>query len=127
MITFFCPQCWKEIKEEDRKCPYCDADITEHEKKDFEDKLINALKHPERETVRRVVWILGRLKSIKAVMSLVKLFHETDNPFLKREILESLSEIGTEEAKEFIKSSLHSEISTVRKKANEIISNRNLI
>lgn len=122
MMTFFCPHCWKEITEKDRLCPYCGSDITEHEKKDFIEKLINALTHPERETVKRAVWILGRLKSNKAVEPLIELFQKTDNPFLKREILDSLSEIGTEKAIAFIKKTLSSEIAIVRKKAEELAS-----
>ncbi|GAB4413387.1 MAG: hypothetical protein OHK0032_09440 [Thermodesulfovibrionales bacterium] len=121
MITFFCPKCWKEIEEKDRKCPHCGADIIEHEKKGFEEKLINALKHPERETVHRAVWILGKLKSEKAVNPLIKLFEQSDNPYLKREILDALFEIGSPDAMAFIMKSLKSETSIVRRKAEEII------
>ncbi len=120
-MTFFCPECWKEIKEKDRKCPHCGAVISEHEKRSFEDKLINALRHPERETVRRAVWILGRLKTTKAIQPLIRLFQQSDNPFLKMEILDALNEIGTFDAMTFIKQSLSSEISVVRKKAKEIV------
>lgn len=123
-MIFFCPTCWKEIKGDDKRCPYCASDITEHEKKSFEDKLINALRHPERETVQRAVWILGALKSIKAVKPLSILFKETDNPFLKIEILNSLSEIGTPDAIDLIVSVLDSEESILRKKAREIIEKR---
>ena len=123
-MIFFCPTCWKEIKGDDERCPYCGSDITEHEKKSFEDKLINALRHPERETVQRAVWILGALKSIKAVKPLSILFKETDNPFLKIEILNSLSEIGTPDAIDLIVSVLDSEESILRKKAREIIEKR---
>ncbi len=90
-MVFFCPVCWKEINQEDKRCPYCGSDVTEHERKSFEEKLINALKHPERETVQRAVWILGKLESIKAVKPLTVLFEHTDNPFLKIVILDSLS------------------------------------
>ncbi|MFN3395403.1 MAG: HEAT repeat domain-containing protein [Thermodesulfovibrionales bacterium] len=121
MITFFCPKCWKEIKRGDRKCPHCGADITAHERKSFEEKLINALKHPERETVQRAVWILGRLKSHRAVNPLIRLFEQSDNPYLKREILDALFEIRLDDAMAFIMKSLKSEISIVRKKAEEII------
>lgn len=126
-MTFFCPICWKEVKREDRKCPYCGADITGHEKKGFEEKLINALRHPERETVQRAVWILGKLKSIEAVKPLIRLFEQSDNPFLKREILDTLFEIGDPDAMAFIVKSLKSEISIVRKKANEIIEKRHYV
>lgn len=120
-MIFFCPQCWKEIKGGDRKCPYCGADITEHEKKGFEEKLINALRHPERETVQRAVWILGRLKSIVAVKPLIDLFEKTDNPFLKTAILNALGEIKTQDALDFILKSLNSEVSMVRIRARAII------
>ncbi|MFN3505067.1 MAG: HEAT repeat domain-containing protein [Caldimicrobium sp.] len=121
MITFFCPHCWKEVAQDAKRCPYCGADITEFDKKSFEEKLIDSLNHPIRDTVQRAVWILGRLKSYRAVNPLIKLFEQSDNPYLKREILEALYEIGVEEGIEFIKKALKSEISMVRKKAEEII------
>lgn len=120
-MTFFCPGCWKEIDKKDRICPYCNADIHVHERKGFEEKLMNALRHHEPETVRRAIWILGRLKSREAVRPLIELFEETDNPFFKIEILDALAEIGTEDSIGFIKKSLHSETGIVRKKAEEII------
>lgn len=121
MVTFFCPGCWEEITGEDKKCHYCGADITEHERKGFEEKLINALNHPERETVQRAVWILGRLKSVKAIEPLKGLFEQTDNPFIKIEILNTLDEIATQEAVDFIAKSMNSEVSMVRRIAREII------
>jgi len=123
-MVFFCPVCWKEIREDDERCPYCGSDITEHEKKSFKDKVINALRHPERQTVQRAVWILGKLRSIKAVDPLKILFEQTDNPFLKIEILNALGEIGTQDALDLIVNALDSEIRIVRKRAKEIIERR---
>lgn len=119
-MTFFCPKCWREIKRDDKRCPHCGADITEHEKKGFEEKLINALNHPERETVQRAVWILGQLKSIEAVQPVIKLFEQTDNPYIKVEILDALDQIGTAESRSFVIRSLDSEIAIVRRKAKEL-------
>lgn len=123
-MTFFCPICWKEIREDDERCPYCGSDITEHERKSFEDKLINALRHPERETVQRAVWILGKLKSIKAVGPLKMLFEQTDNPFLKIEILNAFGEIATQDTIDLIVNALDSDISIVRRKARELMEKR---
>jgi len=120
-MVFFCPRCWKEIKGEDKKCPHCRADITEHEKKSFEEKLINALNHPERESVERAIWILGRLRSVKAVTPLISIFENTDNPFLKIAILNALSKIATEDSVKFIVKALNSEVGIVRGRAKEII------
>ena len=123
-MVFFCPMCWKEIRGDDKRCPYCGSDITEHHKKSFEEKLINALRHPERETVQRAVWILGKLKSVKAVDSLKNLFEQTGNPFLKIEILNAFGEIATQDALDLIVNTLDSDISIVRRKAREIIERR---
>ncbi|MDA8157223.1 MAG: HEAT repeat domain-containing protein [Actinomycetota bacterium] len=120
-MIFFCPVCWREIKADEKKCPYCGADIAEHEKKNFEEKLINALKHPERETVKRSVWILGRIKSVKAVEPMKELFGRTDNPFMKLEILNSLKEIGTTYALDFISEVSRYEKGIVMKKAKELM------
>lgn len=59
-MTFFCPVCWKGIQATDRICPSCGVDISAYENKVFEEKLINALRHTERETVQRAVYILTR-------------------------------------------------------------------
>lgn len=120
-MTFFCPICWKEIKGINRICPCCGADTSGYEDKDFEEKLINALRHPERDTVQRAVYILGRLKSIKAAKSLLALFKQTDNIFLKIEILNTLNEIGVPEAKEFIIKVIDSEAGIVKRKAKELM------
>jgi HEAT repeat protein len=126
-MVFFCPACWKEIESDDKMCPYCNADVTKHEGKSFEEKLINALKHPEQETVQRAVWILGRLNSVGAFEPLAKLFEQTDNPFLKVEILDSLNAIKTPDAIDVIIKALDSMESIVRQKAKEIIERKQYI
>jgi HEAT repeat protein len=120
MATFFCPSCWKEIREEDKKCPYCHADLAGYQEKTFEEKLINALTHPERETVRRAVYILGRLKSVLAVKDLRALFDRTGDPYVKRETLEALDRIGTEEAVDLIRKAVKSDMAIVRRKAADL-------
>ncbi|MDA8156737.1 MAG: HEAT repeat domain-containing protein [Actinomycetota bacterium] len=120
-MVFFCPACWREIKADDDRCPHCGADIKQHEKMDFEGKLINALKHPEPETVLRAVWVLGRIKSDKAIKQLISLFGQTSDPFLKVIILEALARIDTPEALGFIIRSVDSEVAMVRTKARELL------
>src|SRR4030067_1237851 len=86
-MTFFCPVCWKEIRQVDTICPCCNAHLPEYENKHFEEKLINALRHPERETVQRAVYLLGKRKSVKAAKPLLDLFKQTNNTFLQIAIL----------------------------------------
>ncbi len=125
-MTFYCPACWKEIGEEDKKCPHCGSDITEHEKKSFDEKLIQALGHPIRETAAMAVWILGERKISESVVPLIRLFEQTDNPFLQRAILDALDKIGTEDALNFIMESLDHHISMVRRRAWEIMDAREM-
>lgn len=123
-MTFFCPVCWKEVKRENWRCPSCGANITEYERKGYEEKLINALNHPGRETVGRAVWILGNLKSVKAIRPLKDLDERTDNPYLKIEILKSLDEIGTEGAVGLIARVAGSGMRVVRDRARELLKKR---
>ncbi len=83
--------------------------------------MINALKHPERETVQRAVYILGRLKSVKAVKLLFMLFKQTDNTFLKLEVLNTLNEIGVPEAREFLMKAIDSDVGIIKRMAKELI------
>lgn len=69
---------------------------------DFVKKLINARKHTDTGMVQRAIYILGKLKSTKAVQPLSELFKQTDNTLLNIEILDSLEEIGAREAKNLI-------------------------
>jgi HEAT repeat protein len=121
MITYFCPFCWNEIKETDKVCPYCHSELSGYYNKNFEEKLINALNHPERETARRAAYILGRLKSANAVKKLVELFGLTTDPYIKMEILEALYNIGTDEADAFVRKAAGSDVAVIRRKARELL------
>lgn len=72
-MTYFCITCLKETKEITRICPFCGVDLSKYRKRHIEKTLINALRQKETETVRQAVYILGRLKSSKAVQHLSKL------------------------------------------------------
>lgn len=88
--------------------------------------MINALRHKERETVQRAVYILGRLKSVKALQPLFDLFRQTDNTFLKIEILNTLNEIGVMEAKEFLMKAIGSDMGIIKRMAKELINIRGI-
>ncbi len=83
--------------------------------------MIHALRHTERETVQRAVYILGRLKSVKALQPLFDLFRQTDNTFLKIEILKTLNEIGVMEAKKFLMKVISSDMDIIKRMARELI------
>lgn len=101
-MTYFCITCLKETKGITRLCPFCGVDLSRYRKKHIEKALIHALRQKETETVRQAVYILGKLKSGKAVPHLSKLYKRTNNTLLKMEIIDSLNEIGKPGARKFI-------------------------
>jgi HEAT repeat protein len=120
-MTFFCPFCWKEIPPDTRKCPHCGREISEAQKRSFEEKLLAALEHPERETVKRAVWILGKIKSRKSTAPLIRLFRRTGDPYLKAEILGALAEIGEPEGIEFLREVMLADKGVVGKRAARLL------
>ncbi|MFN3533122.1 MAG: HEAT repeat domain-containing protein, partial [Candidatus Brocadia sp.] len=77
--------------------------------------------HRERETVQRAVFILGRRKSVKALQPLFDLFRQTDNTFLRIEILNTLNEIGVPKAKKFLMKVINSDVGIIKRMAKELI------
>ncbi len=123
-MTFYCPACGEERQEDVGICPHCGADITSFDQKGFDEKLIQDMHHPERETVRMAVRTLGKRRIDETTAPLVRLFEETDNLFLQREILDALDNIGTEDALNFIMESVEHHVSMVRRRAWEIMDTR---
>jgi HEAT repeat protein len=92
-MTYFCPECWKEIPSSSKQCPYCRADLTSIDRSPYKDKLIRALRHPEPETRTRAVEILGQIKAREAVVPLRELLNDTSDPYLIGSVIKALSEI----------------------------------
>lgn len=70
-ITRFCPECWAELPmEEGAACPACGASLAEE--RSFFEKLLRALRHPERTRAATAAVILGQLGDPRAVPSLIE-------------------------------------------------------
>jgi HEAT repeat protein len=70
-ITRFCPECWAELPAaEQAVCPACGASLTEE--RDFFEKLLRALWHPERTRAATAAAILGQLGDPRAVPPLIE-------------------------------------------------------
>lgn len=95
VICFFCPACWLEVPEEARLCPRCGADMEAVQRgRDFVEKLIAALDHPEPETRARAALILGLRGERRGVAALVRAVREGRDPFLVEAAVEALGRIG---------------------------------
>jgi HEAT repeat protein len=125
-MRFYCPRCWRDFAKDVPICPHCGLDIREFWKsKDYVEKLIIALEHPEKETPIRAAWLLGRLKDTRAVPPLIDLVKKTENVYIARAAVKALGEINTPEAHEFLGTLAHHQAKMVRDEARRMLSGRN--
>jgi HEAT repeat protein len=97
-MTYFCPQCWKEIAEDLSICPHCGADQLVLRNESFVRKLVRALRHPEPETPIRAASILGQLRAVKAIPELAQVMKTSHDPYIAAACAKALEAIGTVEA-----------------------------
>ena len=78
-MHFFCPNCFRELKNKTDTCPYCGFNIGDYQRTvPYENRLIHALNHPVREVRMGAIISLGNMKSEKAVKPLIE--HSMENP-----------------------------------------------
>ncbi len=119
---FYCPRCCKDFGEDVARCPHCGFNIHElWNSKDYVEKLILALDHPEPSTAVNAAWVLGRLKDSEAVDALINLVKKTQDVYVARAAARALGEIGTEEALQFLATLVHHPAEIVRQEAMTIL------
>ncbi|HMN49758.1 MAG TPA: hypothetical protein PKD67_11510 [Ignavibacteriaceae bacterium] len=89
-MTYYCINCWHEIKKDTVVCPHCGYDQKEAANISFTDKLIKSLEHPEPETPIRAALILGELKISKAVPELIFRLKSEKDPYIIKAFTEAL-------------------------------------
>jgi len=62
----YCPVCAAPIGPDAKNCPRCKADIDEWDRKNFVEKLIDALTHPLSEVRMRAIIVLGNRREKRA-------------------------------------------------------------
>jgi hypothetical protein len=125
-MRFFCPRCWRDFDKDLRICPQCGLRIREFwESKDYVEKLIIALEHPEKETPIRAAWLLGQLKDSRAVQPLIDLVNKTDDVYIARAAVHALGEIDTPAARQFLSTLANHPAKMVRDEVQQILSGRN--
>jgi HEAT repeat protein len=101
MIFFYCPNCWSRIKEDEKVCHECNAEIEAFDHLSYFEKLVRALNHSERTTRIRAAYILGELKDKRAVKPLAKNLngaHGIRDIFFEEAVVIALGKIDGEEA-----------------------------
>lgn len=119
---FFCPNCWKEIDGKTIICSYCEYDISEYTKLSYEEKLINALRHPVRENRMMAIRLLGELRSTAALPSFAEILETEDDYYVITVIILALNKIGNEECGKMIRRLKTHKSRLVRKTATEALS-----
>lgn len=117
-MRFYCPKCWQDFGDDFQRCPRCGLDILAYSNtKDWVGKLIDALEHPEPETVIRVVGILGTLRNARAIAPLIRLIQKTKDVYVARAAIGALSRFDTAESRRFLKKVASSHPASVIRKA----------
>jgi soluble P-type ATPase len=103
-MWYFCPNCWSDFVENLTHCPCCGQNIEEFwQTKDFVEKLIVALDHPEPETPIRAAWILGKLREERAIDPLISLIERTQDVYIACEAIKALSQLDNRRTRQFLK------------------------
>ena len=122
----YCPRCWRDFDQDMPICSHCGLDIREFwRSKDYVEKLILALHHPEKETPIRAAWLLGRLKDTRAVTPLIDLVKKTEDVYIARAAVQALGEIDTPEVRQFLGTLAQHHAKMVRDEVQRILSGRN--
>ena len=118
MVTFYCPGCWHDFDEDLVRCPDCGLVIHEFwESKDYFEKLIVALRHPEPTTPIRAAWLLGKIKDPRAVVALIDIVKGTKDFYLAREAVKALGAIDTIQARYFLRTLADHPVRMIRAEA----------
>lgn len=122
MVRFYCPKCWSDFAENLDQCAQCGLDIEQFwASKDYVEKLILALNHPEKTTPIRTAWILGKLREPRAAKALNELIEKTDDVYLVVAAVKALGEIGTPDAMTSLEALLQHPAKMVREACRKIL------
>jgi HEAT repeat protein len=96
-MTFFCINCFAELRSATETCPRCGAEQS-RDVRDFAAKLRAALAHPVAEIRRRAIFLLGKKCVTEGVDDLVRVVESETDPFLVEETAGALGRIGGDQA-----------------------------
>jgi len=100
-MIFYCPNRWTRVKEEEKVCPECKADIEPLDHRSYFEKLISALNHSERTTRIKAACILGELRGRRAIKSFAQVVSKAGgikDVFLIEMVAVALGKVDGEEA-----------------------------
>jgi HEAT repeat protein len=122
MVTFYCPNCWAELRGNEETCPECGYKLENFETLSYEEKLIEALHHPVAQRRNMAAQVLGNLNSQRALQEFAKIMdEETEDYYLNRAILLAAAKIEYPERKQILMKGLKHSSPMIAKLAQELI------
>jgi len=113
-----CPSCWRVVPVAADRCPTCRADLRGLDEREYGQKLVGALDHPDRETVMRVAAILTARQDESASPSLIAaLKRYWSEPYVAAAIVQALGQLPGSAARNAVQEALGHESVIVRAKA----------
>jgi HEAT repeat protein len=121
-MRYYCPRCWQDFPEDVPRCPDCGLEIHQFlSEKDYVEKLILGLDHPQQDTPIRAASILGGIGDVRAVQPLIALIKRTKDVYIATAAVRALGQIGTPEAYDFLQTLRHHEARMVEEAAADVL------
>ncbi len=93
MLTFYCPNCWRRVREDTVLCPHCGFDLSKIETLSYDEKLLLSLKHSVSEYRITAARILGQHGTVSALPEFKRIIETEHDYYLLKEVLYALLNI----------------------------------
>lgn len=97
-VVFYCRNCWTRVKEDEKVCHQCEANIETLDYRSYFEKLVSALHHPERTTRIRAAYNLGELRDRRAIKPFAEVISKASDVFFLEMVAVALGKVGGAEA-----------------------------
>jgi DNA-directed RNA polymerase subunit RPC12/RpoP len=122
MLTYYCPNCWAIVSEDQQTCPNCGYILDKFKEFTFEDKLLAALRHSVPERRIMAAQILGNRRSQWSIPEFRKIIESDEGDyFFLRAVLLAVSKINHPDRELILQKASRHQSELVRNLANEII------
>ena len=125
-MTSLCPACWRVVPNDAQRCSHCGADISRLDQREFRDKLLGALSHPDRDTVIRAAIALAArhdpIASRAIETAMARFPHE---PHVLAGLLDALMFVADDDARRVAQGALGHRSFIVRRAAAQALQQMN--
>jgi HEAT repeat protein len=122
MLTYYCPSCWSELREDLAECPNCGFDVAAYKQAPYEEKLLRAAFHPIPSIRAMAISILGRIGSAQAVPILERIVREEKQDiYVLLEAVQALARIEDPAGENMLLAATQHPFPVVQRRAKELV------